>query len=829
MNNTFIMATPVKKQAFKDIDLDITHYDTDELLAMLNLTDPTEDDIMSATTRLINKAVNDRLPKVAAFFQQAQDTLLDELDKQSPSEEDPAQDQDQAPEEDPSQDNDPEEDPAPDPEEDPAPDPEDEDTNDDSKKGSDQLGQWWRNEYLKQADKVQADKPADRKNKIQVLQGNKHMPTKREKLGINETYQVPVTQGTLNPNLKNTVTRIINIDSQYRQIIMPNSENPLGPASPTNYTLDLTENLTNVLSIKLNSVQIPYTWYAIDISSGTNVLFYKKKADTAYTPFVVLPGNYTPAQLQEHMSTVPPFNGSPFTLAYNSNSGKMSITNASTTPYEILFFDPAYKVPVAPSLMTSDINNALTASKLNSNLGWLMGYRGTNMSPVVPNTLIYELSPNVWVAGGQGANTLAYSADGNTWSPSPNGNTMFTQCSTVAWNGQRWVAGGNAPTMLAYSADGISWSPSANRNTTFTAQCSTVAWNGQQWVAGGQGTNTLAYSADGITWSPSANGMSIISTQCSAVAWSDQLQRWVAGGQGTNVLAYSADGITWSPSANGNTTFTGQCSAVAWSGQLQRWVAGGQGTNALAYSADGINWVPSTNGMSIISTQCSTVAWNGQQWMAGGQGANALAYSADGKTWTPSANGNATFSSATALGFEANAAVTAEALTDTYGPKYLILVLDDYNQNHLNKGLVNIATNDTKLSLPSYFTPGLPVICDDAGIPFYVQSSPRKLTQAQIYTINTINQTRNNTTIDRYTGPTTTDVLALIPVKTFSLQPGQPYIEFGSTLQTNERIYFGPVNIERMKIQLIDDKGNILNMHGNDWSFTITSTHLYEY
>jgi hypothetical protein len=110
-----------------------------------------------------------------------------------------------------------------------------------------------------------------------------------------------------------------------------------------------------------------------------------------------------------------------------------------------------------------------------------------------------------------------------------------------------------------------------------------------------------------------------------------------------------------------------------------------------------------------------------------------------------------------------------------------------------------------------------------------VQSSPRQLTQAQIYTINTIIQDRNNTTIDRYTGPTTTDVLALIPVKTYSLLPGQPYIEFGSSMQTNERIYFGPVNIERMKIQLMDDKGNILNMHGNDWSFTITSTHLYEY
>ena len=554
-----------KRQPFNGIDLDITHYDTDELLAMFNLTDPTEDDIVRATTRLINKATSDRLPKVAAFFQQAQDALLDELAK-DPQEEDPEyqeqEDQDQEDQEDP------EEDPQEDPEEDPEEDQElDQEDNADS---STQLGQWWRNQYLRQADKVQASKPADRANKIQVLQGNQHMPTKREKLGVNETYQVPVTQGTLNPNLKNTVTRLVNLDSQYRQIITPNSENPLGPASPTNYTVDLTENLTNVLSIKLNSIQIPYAWYALDYTSGTNVLFYKLTTAATYTPFVVEPGNYTPTQLQAYMASVAPFSGgTPLQIAYNANSGKMTITNASGNDYDILFFDPNYSIPVTPALMTPEINDAIAASKLNSNLGWLMGYRGTNQVPPVPNQLLYRVQP----------------------------------------------------------------------------------------------------------------------------------------------------------------------------------------------------------GASIVT----------------------------------------------------------EAVADTYGPKYLILVLDDYNQNHLNKGLVTTATNDTRLSLPSYFNPGLAVNCDNPNTPTYVQSAPRQLTQAQLYTINAINQNRNNTTTDRYTGPTTTDVLALIPVKTYSLLPGQPYIEFGSALQTNERIYFGPVNIERMKIQLMDDKGNILNMHGNDWSFTIISTHLYEY
>jgi len=511
--------------AFKGIDLDITHYDTDELLAMLNLTDPTEDDILSATNRLMNQAV--KKPKVAAFFQQVQDVLLYELYQ-----------------------------------------PEYDDAY--NVQSNTQLGQWWQNQYLKQTDKVQADKPTDRKNKIQVLEGNPHMPIKQDKLGISETFQVPVVQGSMNPNLKNTVTRLINIDSQYRQIITPNSENPLGPASPTNFTLDLTENLMNVLSIKLNSVQIPYAWYAIDVSAGTNVLFYKLTTAATYTPFVVPPGNYTPDQLKTYMSGIAPFNGTLFTIAYNANSGKMTITNASSEiSYDLLFFDPAYKVPLTAGTSDININDAIAASKLNANLGWLMGYRGTNQVPPVPNALLYTIQ----------------------------------------------------------------------------------------------------------------------------------------------------------------------------------------------------------KGASVVS----------------------------------------------------------EALADTYGPKYLIIVLDDYNQNHLNKGLVTIATKDAKLSMPSYFTPDLACNCDDPNNPTYVQSAPRHLTQAQLYSINAIRQDRSSTTLDRCIGPTTTDVLALVPVKTYSLLPGQPYIEFGSALQTNERVYFGPVNIERMKIQLIDDKGNLLNMHGNDWSFTITSTHLYEY
>jgi hypothetical protein len=44
-------------------------------------------------------------------------------------------------------------------------------------------------------------------------------------------FNVPVAQGQLNPNLKNTNTRLINIDSQYRENIIPFDPNPDGPSS----------------------------------------------------------------------------------------------------------------------------------------------------------------------------------------------------------------------------------------------------------------------------------------------------------------------------------------------------------------------------------------------------------------------------------------------------------------------------------------------------------------------------------------------------------------------------------------------------------------------
>ena len=58
---------------------------------------------------------------------------------------------------------------------------------------------------------------------------------------------------------------------------------------------------------------------------------------------------------------------------------------------------------------------------------------------------------------------------------------------------------------------------------------------------------------------------------------------------------------------------------------------------------------------------------------------------------------------------------------------------------------------------------------------------------------------------------------------------GTLLVDFSGSLQDNSRVYFGPVNIDRMAVKLLDDKGNILNLNGNDWCLTLVCECLYQY
>lgn len=173
--------------------------------------------------------------------------------------------------------------------------------------------------------------------------------------------------------------------------------------------------------------------------------------------------------------------------------------------------------------------------------------------------------------------------------------------------------------------------------------------------------------------------------------------------------------------------------------------------------------------------------------------------------------------------------IRSEGIVDLYGPKYLLIAIDDYNQNHVNSGLINVYDNpNVTLKMPSYFNTTLPTRLDENNNVQYLPESPRNMTQSQLYAINKIQEQRDNTASNfRINAPMTTDIFAFIPIK--HSDTGSTFVEFGGSMQSNIRTYFGPVNVNRARIRLMDDKGNIVNLNGANWSFGMICETLYQY
>ena len=556
-----------------NVDLNVDNYTLPELLTILGLDNPDKKKIQIESDKLIHRFQIENNPDMVAFFQNVEDKLTAYAN----------------------------------------------DSNKEYKSATEQTDNWYNNQYLEQKNQVQNDKITERKDKIGVY-NNAHVPMKREQLGINNTFSVEVAQDTLNPNLKNVTTRIINLDSQYRQ---SNSINNFS----TDYTLDLSESVLNVISLRLYSYQIPYTWYAFD-------------------------------------------------------------THYSNTCFWITFTDDA-GVPIEFPIINS--NNQTTIQK------------GIPIS----------IEPGNYTAFGA---TILGSLP----------NAITTSLTNAGFSG-------------------------------FTSDKPAVTIN--------PSNNKLTLSLFGLTYTNPTN-------------------------QTQNIVSVSTIITFFDPTA--------------------------------------ILVCNNTCGQPIAINQ--TMGWS-------------MGFRLPFEN--VSASGN--------IGI---------AVVDLYGPKYLIMVIDDYNQNHINNGLIGITEYSNVLKLPSYYSPDLPYTClppsplqtnlsvnsailqndENAGtllmdkynatyesIPQVLPSAPRTLTQTQIYTINEILKNNGKTSNYKLTSPTTPDTFALIPIKHSGLKTGDIIVEFGGSLQDNKRVYFGPVNLERLHVKLLDDKGNVLNLNGADWSVTLISENLYQY
>jgi len=494
--------------------MNIDNWSIDDILTLFELENPDPQQVTLSADRLITKAMANDNTAVATFLKQAKDKVLSFVAKEQ-------------------------------------------EEGSFSEQASDQLMEWWQNQYLTQSDKNQANKTTSRNNKVQTFTDNDHFQMKRDTLGINQSYSVPVAQGTINPNLKNIVERTIIIDSQFRPTIFPYAEKDItSPSFGSSFSTDLSDTLSNVLSLSLYSVHIPKTWYNISGFIGNNCYSVSNNIESESPSeewTYVEPGYYTPSQLESEWANAT--STSILEIKYDPIKNRFGVKMSSTVYNYIIW----YGRTGAPE----NCQGCLKVSFPNNNLGWTLGFRGFK------NNILY-----------------------------------------------------------------------------------------------------------------------------------------------TDMSNPDSAGYVWAES-------------------------------------------------------------------------------------TPSLS----------------------------GPQYLLLTLDDYNHNRLNKGIISTNNTQTKLDLPSYFNKST-FSCDTSNNAFAVKSAPRQLTQAQLYTINTIHENRQQQKV-RTSAPTSNNVLAIISVGNVAY--GDTISLYGEDIESNTREYFGPVTIERIKASILDDKGNILDLNGADWSFTFKVKQLYQY
>jgi hypothetical protein len=176
---------------------------------------------------------------------------------------------------------------------------------------------------------------------------------------------------------------------------------------------------------------------------------------------------------------------------------------------------------------------------------------------------------------------------------------------------------------------------------------------------------------------------------------------------------------------------------------------------------------------------------------------------------------------------------TGSSPIDTWGPKYLIMCIDDFNNNQTNKALVGVSKTDNILSIPTITEPvNLIKTQNNPDIFTISQTTTLKTIPTNVLSsYNLINSDKVKKQPPRYTAPVNSNVFAKIPVRKniWNDKYSLPMVDFSGPLQKNERVYYGPVNITRMKVSLFDDKGNILNLNGMDWAFCLTTKHVYQY
>ena len=179
--------------------------------------------------------------------------------------------------------------------------------------------------------------------------------------------------------------------------------------------------------------------------------------------------------------------------------------------------------------------------------------------------------------------------------------------------------------------------------------------------------------------------------------------------------------------------------------------------------------------------------------------------------------------------------LTSDSCVDMRVYKNLYLIIDDFTQNHLNDGLITGTRKNPNADPPVYSSRATrtcnPITDRNQSSIFNANQPGMGLTEKQLYAANVITEENLVYQTKRVFSdpPYVKDMFGLIPLKLGSLTHGDILTEYGGVLQDSVRTYFGPVNITKMNIKLLNDHGTVLDLNGANWSFSMTCEYLYNF
>ena len=319
----------------------------------------------------------------------------------------------------------------------------------------------------------------------------------------------------------------------------------------------------------------------------------------------------------------------PKTIA-DASFGIVAPTTNSTGIFTYTSSDPAVATIVGNVATIVGIGSATITADQASNANYL--------AQTISTTL--QVSNNLWVAVGQGGNTVASSSDGILWKGL--GTTGFSNIAqSIAYSNNLWVAVGNGIHTLAYSTtNGNTWTGFGT--TVFSTRGYRILYDPDAalWIAIGQGGNSIATSTTPKT-SWTGQGLVFPSATCvygpaTNYSGAQNLSAYLLGGYSTgSLLANSLDGTTWQMGTTSGLACQG-FNTIAYGNGV--YVAGGTpiGTgNSFATSTDQITWTG--QGGSTKMTNVNQITYGNGIFIAVGTKETAgstIMKSTDGITWT---------------------------------------------------------------------------------------------------------------------------------------------------------------------------------------------------